>query len=260
MLTGERRRAYIYLVISGAVISVIFIGNIVISLRPDRDPQTGCGEEIGGKTVFLIDHTDGIPEQTRNEVIARSMKFIREEIKEGDLVSVFILTRLSESNLIPEFMRCKPKEKGNRWWENPKTVKEKFEADFLGPLRSVLEGPIPASAASPIAQALTDLSLSYQLRDAPRANLIVFSDLIEHSQALSLYHCRSKDSAIAHFRQMRAGAVERPIFTNVRIYAHIIPRLGLPKESITCRDGFWIWFFGDNAGKDSSFIPDYLPG
>lgn len=260
MASVDRRRAYLYFAISAAIIGAIFIGNIVVRFQAGIDSQTGCAREIGSKTVFLIDHTDGIPEQTRRAVIERSMTFIQEEVKEGDLVSVFLLTRLSESNLVPEFQRCKPKEVGNPFWEHPQSIKRKFEEEFLAPLRSVLEGPIPGSTMSPIAQALTDLSLSDQLRGASKANLIIFSDLIEYSRALDLYRCQSKEDAIASFRKKRTGAVERPTFTNVRVYAHIIPRLGLPKESITCRDGFWLWFFGDDAGPDASFDSDYLPG
>jgi len=256
----DRRKAYLYITIASLIIGSILIGNLILRLRPVPDPKTGCTAEIGSKTVFLIDHTDGIPEQTRREVISRSLRFIEKEVKEGDLLSVFILSKQSESQLVPEFLRCKPKQVSNLLTEHRGSVEKQFERDFLEPLRNVLEGPIPQSPSSPIAQALTDLSLSDELRGAAKSNLVIVSDLIEHSGALSLYKCRSKDEAIQTFRKKRAGAVERPRFANVRVLAHIIPRLGLSKETVACRDGFWLWFFGDNSGQNSLFIPEYLPG
>lgn len=259
MPNSDRQRAYLYFAISAGIIGLILIGRLALK-PPAVDGETGCTEKIENKTVFLIDHTEGIPEQTRREIIARSTKYILDDtmVKEGDLVSIFFLTELSKNNLVPAFMRCKPRKEGNAATEDAKKIRKEFETKFLTPVRDLLEGPIPTSPQSPVGQAIIDLSLSDQLRGAPNANLIIFSDLIENSDSFSMYHCPA--DAIAQWNVLRIGAVARPTFTNVRVQAHVIPRRYLSKESITCRDKFWVWFFGDNAGPKASFTPDDLPG
>lgn len=262
MQAQRRREAYIYLSIATFIILSVLIGNMILSQKSDEDPRTGCNKDVHGKTVFLIDHTDGVPEQTRHEILSRSLSIIQNQarVNQGDLVSIFILSDQSEKKLVPGFQRCKPREDGYRLFEKPETLKLKFERDFRDPIIKILEGPIPESNESPIAEAIIDLSLSEYLAGAPKANLIIFSDLMENSRAVNMYRCQSKDSAIHSFRENRSGAVERPSFKNVRIEAHIIPRRGFARTSLACRDGFWNWFFGDNAGSSAQFIPDYLPG
>ena len=112
---------------------------------------------------------------------------------------------------------------------------------------------------SPIAQALTDISLSHYLRG--RSNtLVVFSDLLEHTAQFSMYRCSSATDPVKAYRETRRGALERPSFRNTRIVVNLVPRFGYGVETLRCRDQFWPWFFGDSQGEQASVTFDYLPG
>lgn len=112
---------------------------------------------------------------------------------------------------------------------------------------------------SPIAQALTDISLTAYLRGNSNT-LLIFSDMLEHTDKFSLYNCSASKEVVARYRASRQGAQERPEFKNTTVVLNLIPRLDQSKETLKCRDALWPWFFGNNAGTQAGLTFDYLPG
>lgn len=225
-----------------------------------KPAENNCLAEIHESTVFVIDHSEGITDQTIDEISARAMAFVRDRVSLYGWVSVFRIVADSKKALRPVFSGCRPASTGNRLTENIKNIERRYKETFLEPLtRAISERPT-VSDESPIAQALTDLSLSEFLRK-PSNRLVVFSDLLENTPAFSLYGCTSGPEAVQAYRRSRSGSQERPAFRDTEIFLNIIPRLQLSPESTQCRAHFWTWFVGDNEGSAASGATfDYLPG
>lgn len=245
-----------------AGIAIVAIILVIFKIKLDSAPKPGkdnCYENIESNTVILLDYTDPIPQQTKDEITARTNRFVRENVKTGDKVTIFKISEISKQSLKPVLSICKPSESGNRAIENIGAIKRNFETGFLVPIQDILSSDPESSVVSPLAQAITDISLSQYLR-ANANNLLIFSDMIEHSEKFSLYKCNDPTSVITKYKSSRVGAQERPIFTNTKVELNLIPRLDLSTTTLSCRDKLWLWFFGDNEGSNASLTSEYLPG
>lgn len=249
------------LILLGAILAVVAV-IVFLALRDANRQPAGpdnCIVPVKAKTVILIDRSDAITEQGAEEIVRRSLDFVRDNVGVNERVSIFEVTDVSERSLKPRFSVCKPPATGNRLNEDKRAIEKKFVKSFQKPLEEALRLAAAESKASPISEALIDLSLSDYLR-AERSNLIVFSDLLQNSGNTSLYGCSSGSMAIAEFRAHRAGAMERPAFRNTAVFLNIVPREGLGHAVVQCRDGFWTWFFGDNSGRHAGLQTTFLPG
>lgn len=226
--------------------------------RPGPDGCTGVPE---ANTVIVLDQSETISDQTKSEISARVLAYVRDHAAVNERVTVFAISDISRNSLTPTFNRCKVRQDGNRIVENTKGLKKGFERDFLAPLEAALAKPTTNGKESPIAEAIIDLSLSQFLR-GQRNSLLLFSDLMEHMPApkFSLYSCADSSTVVNRFLDSRRGAQQRPKFTNTSVFLHVIPRTDLSKSSLQCRDKLWPWFFGDSSGADAQVHIDYLPG
>ncbi len=255
---SKRKQAYLIIACSLAFIILIISAKFFL-VKPES-----CNQKIDSKTVILIDHSEDVATQTIAEIVNRSMEFIESSsVKEGELISIFAITQESKKNLKPIFEGCKLRSEGNQAIENVKKVKRDF-LTFKKNLEKELSVPIAGSNESPIAQALTDLSLDHRrFKSASNTNLIIFSDMMENTNSpkFTLYGCASGKDAIANYTKIKSGSQVRPKFENVEVKINLIPRKGLSKEVVSCRDMYWNWFFGDTTCKSSSCVePKYLPG
>lgn len=260
MTTLSRKDRIGYAVIAAVVlgfVGLIFL-NYVLSNKGSTD-ERGCTGSVTYKTAILIDRSDETPLQTIDEIISRTLRAVEADVRENELISIFKITDSAQTSLKPVFVACKPKSDGNELYENRKTIQNKFRDEFLKPLKLALAEPANISESSPLAEVITDLSLSEYL-DSEKARLIVFSDMMQNSNNLSLYACQSRQEAVAYFREQRAGALERPSFKNLQVILHVVPREGMARPTVQCRDGFWAWFLGDNEGNDAGVDQKYLPG
>lgn len=225
--------------------------------RPDTD---GCLQRVTRNTVIVLDRSDSTPVQTRREIQKRAMDWIKDSTLEGERVSVFGVDAATHTSLAPVFARCRPKSRGNQLYQNDRRIRREFDSLFVAPLSAILNSPDGTSGRSPIAQALIDLSLSAPMRSDTVA-LLVFSDLFENDPPrYTLYSCTDPASTVTAFRRGRTGMQERPSFKNLRARLNVIPRAGMSRTAVRCRDALWLWFFGDNAGESASLDVLYLPG
>lgn len=236
----------------------LLIWNFTLSNAPEADARN-CLGEISQKTVILIDRSDDTPTQTVDEIVSRIRSLVSEQVGQNELVSIFRISDSAQTSLRPIFSSCKPKADGNDLYESRKTIQRQFQDSFIVPLEEALKEPAVRSEASPVAEVITDLSLSDYLT-ADESRLFVFSDLMQNSDNVSLYGCRAPQIAIDTFRSHRVGAVERPEFKNLSVSLNIIPREGMDRSVINCRDGFWLWYFGNNEGPNAGLESKYLPG
>lgn len=248
------------LLIAGVVVLVIIAFGF--SYRQSNKPKLdgrSCPATIVRSTAIVIDRSDDTPSQTLDEILARTKRFVAEGAQEGELVSLFEVSGTSRTSLKPVFSACVPQRDGNDLYENRRKIQRTFTERFAGPLDAALAAKPVRSESSPISEAVIDLSASQYL-SAPTNRLIVFSDMLQNSDNASLYGCTSAKTAIADFRAHRAGAIERPTFRNTAVELNVIPREGIGRETVRCRDGFWAWFFGDDEGADAGLTLRMLPG
>lgn len=260
MSLSARDRQGIWLMLGVATVVAVLFG-FDYQLKNRKKPGAdGCTSKDSRSTIVLLDYTDSLPKQTRDEIEARAMAWVSDSVRQGERVSVFAARAESIDSLEPSFSRCRPPEDGNALIENARRIRQGFDSAFNRPLRAVLGAPRGASNESPIAQAVIDLSLSKYMR-ADTLALLVFSDLLEHSPPrFSLYSCTDEKLVVAQFRASRTGMQERPAFKNLRVMLNVIPRAGMSRATIRCRDALWLWFFGDDKGPLARVEPSFLPG
>ncbi|MBM3496051.1 MAG: hypothetical protein FJX72_17280, partial [Armatimonadetes bacterium] len=223
------KRTQAWLIIGG---SCAFLG-LLIGAKLIVSPKLVCDPEVKSKTVILIDHSEAVATQTLDAIVERAWALVESETREGELVSVFNLSKMTRNELKPAFSACKPRKDGSRGTEDVRRIKREFEEKFKKPLRAELAAPIGNSDESPIAQALVDLSLDdLRFRSTDVTRLAVFSDFIENSPGFSMYKCQDPARAIEQFRASRLGAVERPTFRNVDVRMNIIPRRNVARAAL----------------------------
>lgn len=246
--------------ISGVVIAVIsLLGTVAyVNGRPKPGPDN-CVGNPDASTVILLDRSETVTRQTLDEIRARAMRYVLDSVQDNERVAVFAVDDSSGFSLTPLVSLCRPRKDGNRLTENVQVLAKQFSERFERPIDSALSQVTPTGKASPIAQAITDLSLSQYLK-SQRNTLLVFSDMLENTASFSLYRCRSDGDVIRAFRDSRKGAMERPTFKNAKIRLNIIPRLDQSRATLGCRDRLWLWFFGDNPGANAALEFEYLPG
>lgn len=221
------------------------------------DPETNCFKKIDRKFAIILDKTDFIPKQTQVEITKRAWHSIVENGQTGDLISVYEITQDSLSDLTPTFSMCLPKmgKDANEMVENGRVIDKKFKEKFEAPLLEIISKNTGQAQNSPIAEAITDINLSDAMRDVRQGRILLFSDLMQHSSNVSTYKCQNAAVPIAQFRKSRQGSVEpRPLFKNVYVELHVIPRLGITELDSKCRATFWNWFFGNMERTDKAKI------
>lgn len=245
------------------LVVTIFVAILVAgaTLKGGRKPEpNNCIGRPEYSTVIVLDHSEAISAQTLNAIVERSLKHIFERVKVNEKVTIYSVTEDSKKSLIPLVSVCRPPDDGNRAYENVQMIKKRFQTNFEKPIRAALSSPVTGSKESPIAQAITDITLSDNLRGKANS-LLIFSDMMEYTPRFSLYECRNQNEVIKRYSQAVSGTKVRPTFKNTGVEIHIIPRAGMKPEVVKCRDAFWPWFFGDNEGGDhSALVVDYLPG
>jgi hypothetical protein len=257
-ISDKDRKGYLMIAAAGFVVVIFFVAKLALGNKP-KPGADGCFSPNAAETVLVLDHSEALSDQTRNEIAARAMAHVRDHVVTNERVTVFFVSQLSKKSLLPAFSRCKPPQDGNRAYEDSKGISKAYQRTFLEPLDVVLKTAPSNGKESPIAQALIDISLSQYLR-GKRNTLLVYSDMIESTPKFSLYTCVAPQQSVALFREARKGAQERPKFSNTSVVLNIIPRQNISKATLKCRDEVWGWFFGDSDGQGSRLDLEYLPG
>lgn len=261
MATNKRQQAYAMFAVGGLAVLGIVGWNFKIEGQA-KPNALGCIGIPTRSTVIVIDQTQGLASQTQEEIYRRVQAVVNDDeaVRVGEMVSVFTVDELTRLNFKPQFEHCKPPSTGRELDQNPRGIRLAKEREFDKPLRDVLARKIPGADQSPIAEALSDLSRTQYLRAPEQSRLLVYSDLLQHSKALSLYGCVSGAQAIIQYKSARAGGVQRPEFKNLQVVLNPVPRGGLTEQNVACRAQFWNWFLGNIKGANAFIEVDPLPG
>jgi hypothetical protein len=247
------------LVVAGGVAAKVVHDGKKVPRLPNN-----CPHRVTKNTVIVIDQTERMALQTRGAIKARAMDYVRQHVEVDERVSVFAIKKDSRQRLEPLFSMCQPPSDGNRLTEGVKQIRTAYLETFVKPLEEAMAAPDGEETQSPIAEVITDLTLDEYLRGSTNT-LLVFSDMLEHTDRFSLYNCSSPENVVEEYTYARIGSKERPTFNNVAVKISFIPRRprhasAESREVLRCRDKLWTWFFGDNSGPNASLELDYLPG
>lgn len=237
-------------ILMAVAIAAAFVG--FQFLAPQKlDTATLCPAKTGPEAgiVILIDLTDPLSVTQH----ARLRGVLEHRVAEAEPHTFMAIAQVAAaaagSGLA--FGLCKPLDgdKANKFYQNPRRIAERYDRGFRRPLDALIDGLTSSAGApqSPIMESLqAALAETPSFLDAswPR-DLIIVSDLLQHSEAFSFY--RGHDW----------GAFERsPDFDRmaynlrgVDVHIYRVPRPGAGVDGAVVED-FWVRYL-DRSGAQS---------
>ena len=243
---GEPEKSSSFKTILGVLMILVALGALGVigfyAFKLSRDP--GLTDELcpaegpRGHLAILVDTTDPL---TLTH-LQRTRQILDAKIKAAQ-----VGTRVSFSTVNPDsgvrqsafFSICKPPsaEDASPLIQNPRLVQEQYEAAFKGPVEETLRRllTIPEAPSSPIMEGLQEFASSipdFTTTDRPR-ELVIMSDLMQHSEAFSFYRGGTWSSFSSADGPERFGLA----FNDVDITILRIPRV---VEMARVVDDFWV--------------------
>ena len=221
------------------------------SVKVDRD--TNCPVDpasLVGYTAVLVDATDALNENQLNAV----RRIVREEARALPRHGKLEIYSLSDSHdlLRLHFARCAtdPGGEGLGLTSNPRLQKERWERTFWNPLSAFLDSLAfqPEAPRTPLMESIQRLVFRSPLEDAPHLmaqgwRLIIVSDLLQHSDTLSLYQPEA-----ANYDTFKASPDYYSLLADLRgahVVIHFVHRSSAARSGLQNRDlaEFWNrWF------------------
>jgi len=168
-----------------------FLGYILVS-ADNIDPETLCriGED-DPVTKIIIDKTDPWNKPCEQR-LARLIRKIKTRLSVHERLSIHILDETGTYSPSPVFDMCNPgsERQANELYQNPRMMEKRFEAEFSAPLDNLLSTLLRPGQApqSPIVETIMGLRGGQS-----RERLIIVSDMMQNSSALSFYSRRRID-------------------------------------------------------------------
>ena len=162
--------------------------------RPAADAETFC-PAAGPVTVtaVLVDATDPFT-PVQAEAVRRRVDEVIDSVPTGGAFELYAVAPTEFTPLDPLVALCNPgrADETNVWTSNPRRVGLRWRDRFAAPLEDALARGLHGDAArsSPILEFLQSLAVtafSGRGRTGKPHRLVLVSDLLQHSQVLSLY-------------------------------------------------------------------------
>ena len=137
-------------------------------------------------TAVLIDATDRIPESHQNLISTWFKEDFTKSLGRFEKVAIYeVRPQEDSSNPVlnePSFNQCAPPAEANKWVENPRLVREKFEESFMNRKLLVIKSLASQDEAqwSPIMEVLENLFGDYD-------RIVLVSDLMQNTPDCTLY-------------------------------------------------------------------------
>jgi hypothetical protein len=242
--------------LGGTLILLILIafGYSKLTKLPD------CQKDPAAKIVIIIDQTDPITPLQRHSINSRVLAFLSNtriksplvytdaEIKSKDapvnaLVSIFNVTN-DYKNLTPALVACKPPSESDvsAITSDPQSQERAYKKDFLNPVIEKLQVTGVPDKASPILESLAAISRTDYFspigNGKPKTKVLIFSDLVQYSDALNMYGCNDPSS----IKDTPLIKSVRESYKSAEVYLNVIDRdkkdsMQLPSN--TCLSVFW---------------------
>lgn len=196
---AHRRRAQrnVLWAVALGVLSLAAVGAAALYVAfqdPPLDPQTLCpAQGPAGHVVLLVDTTDPFTFTQQKAFQVFLEDFGRGKVKQGELLSVFVLGEDFRATAEPVFNMCNPGrgDDRNRWTSNPEKYRKVFEERFVAPMLALSDTLLkqPRANASPIFEMIQMTAITGFRRhrvQGPR-RLVVVSDLLHNTPQYSQY-------------------------------------------------------------------------
>lgn len=228
--------------------------------KPPLDASTMCPSDgPQGHTVLLIDTTDPLNDAQKAAFDLILTRLAERDTPPGYLVSVFVLGDHFKTDAKPLIELCNPGDAQghSQLTENLKQIQRRYRDRFLQPLFAQTTQMLRAESAkeSPILEMLQMVSLNaIERRDVegPR-RLIVLSDLLQNSKALSMYR---EIPSYETFARTDYAHKTRIGFKGVEVEVWLMQNASGEKQKRLSE--FWQKYFLDNGAL--SFKLEALPG
>ena len=242
------------------VLVLVVVGFKLATAKEKVDKKTNCPDQIVRESVFVLDRSSTIAEQTKDEIRARITRIINVKVKEGERITFYEVNDSAYTELKPLSINyegkdfCKPKVEVSALTENQELTRKRYNAKIKALLDMDHLKNRGRETKSPVAQVIFDVSLSEHMENK-HVSFYLFSDMMENSKDISLYGCQDGKDAVEKYTSERAGRALRPTFKNISHFeVHRIPTKST-SEVISCRNYFWNWFFGDIQQSDEVIEP-----
>lgn len=189
---------------AGVALGIIALAAVValVLLRPEtvpRDPETLCPEAGPSRvTAILVDTTDRVGPTSRADILGRLDDLVASSQANEMMVAYETSPVAGDGNLFPpRLVVCNPgdPDAANPLISNPELIRRRLEESFRRPLEMLFRELLDRDQAdvSPLMENVQAISVTLFARRAHAGvskRLIVVSDLLQHSEHLSLYRAR----------------------------------------------------------------------
>lgn len=246
-MRGKDILGFLNLVIIAGVLGAISYAALV--LQPaEYDPETLCLTGVTPPhTAVVIDKTDLYTAEQAYRIQSLVLG-ARDRLDVGEKLSLYELDARGELVNTNRFALCNPGrgDQINPLYRNPQRVEARYQARFEAPLQDALADLVEPkeSPASPIIEALARLATEDGFdRDTPGRTVVLVSDMLQNSQAFSVYGRWQGDLAArlpAPYRVADAVRAEYgDALAGVTIEIYVIPRPGWEADQQTLLPAYW---------------------
>ena len=232
---------------------------LLFLLRPEsvpRDSGTLCPDSGPSQvTAILVDTTDRIGAPSRADILGRLDDLVLDSRTDEMMISYDTSLVAGDSQLLPPRLPvCNPgdPDSANPLISSPELIRQRLEERYKKPLSELFQKLVNGeqSASSPIMETIQAISITVLARrayaDIPK-RLILISDLLQHSEHLSLYANPLDYDAFA--RTAGSDAL-RTNLRGVAIEVFLIQRQAHAQSGTTLRlIEFWERWFKDQSGR-----------
>lgn len=215
------------------------------------DPETLCPTSGGptAETAILFDLTDPLAPAQSSQLL----QYLEREFAEARIGTQFTMGVVSETPAEwgATAPLCKPRSGAdvNALTQNVTMVKRQYDERFLAPLEANLRQMISASGAnsSPIMESLQALiadTPGFLTFGGPR-KVIVVSDLLQHSEAMSFYRGNDWQSFSASPDFQRMGRT----LDGAEVVIFAVPRVVDRIRDPAAVEDFWIRYFDRQGAR-----------
>ncbi len=201
---GRKGPAWSWPAAAGVALAIIAFALVaaLVLLRPEtvpRDPETLCPEAGPSRvTAILLDTTDRVGPTSRADILARLDDLVASS-RADEMMVAYETSRIARDGTLfpPKLTVCNPgdPDAANPLISNPELIRRRLEEGFRRPLDMLFRELLDRNRAdvSPLLENVQAIAVTLFARrvhaETPK-RLIVVSDLMQHSQHLSLYRGR----------------------------------------------------------------------
>ncbi len=181
--------------------AILLLGGIFILNAKFETERKQTGKDFCRKgfvpeiTVILIDHTDHFT-PVQKTALKTHLTDIAMSIKKNGMLQIYSVDSTKSAVLQPELSLCNPgdsEDLENKLARRAGTVRKNYEDTFVKGIEAELSKTMTANSASqsPIMESIQSVlvtAFTGQNKEGAKKNLIVVSDLLEHTSDLSFFN------------------------------------------------------------------------